>query len=262
MLKSNCLSQEGTETNNGTREKGGDSTIAMFAASLAHELGNPLDAIRRYVNLALEQETADPVTRGCLLKAKEGIFRTLQIMHELVAISRPCHEYPAKLVEIHSLLERSLKELEEDEKFQGISVRRIFCDETMHIEDRGLLIVLHNLYKNAAQAMNGRGTLTLATWRENGSVGVAIQDTGQGIPEGIKDRIFEPFFSTKNLDEGTGIGLSLSREIVERCGGELRYEDVPDADRGARFVLILPRKIPDHVFKTDRAPSLQSRDVR
>jgi len=256
------MSQEGTETNNGTREKGGDSTIPMFAASLAHELGNPLDAIRRYVNLALEQETADPVIRGCLLKAKEGIFRTLQIMHELVAFSRPCYDYPVKIVEIHSLLERSLSALGDEEQFKGISIQRIFCEESIHIEDRGLLIVLHNLYKNAAQAMNGRGTLTIATWRENGSVGVAIQDTGQGIPEGIKDRIFEPFFSTKSRDEGTGIGLSLSREIVERCGGELRYEDVPDAERGARFVLILPRKTPDHVFKTDQTLSLQDRDAR
>ena len=97
--------------------------------------------------------------------------------------------------------------------------------------------------------MEGRGTLTLATWRQNGSVGVAVQDTGRGVPEEIKKHIFEPFFSTKKRDGGTGIGLALSREIVERSGGVLRCENVSEPDPGARFILILPRKSPDHGFK-------------
>jgi two-component system NtrC family sensor kinase len=243
------MSQETPQTKKIMREKGGDSVTAMFAAALAHELGNPLDAIRRYVNLALEQVAGDPVAGEYLLKAKRGISQALFVLNELSGYSRRCYDQPAKVVEIHSLLERSLNALSDDEQFKGIFVQRIFSEEAMHVEDRGLLIVLHNLYKNAAHAMKGQGTLTIATWRQNGSVGVAIQDTGQGVPETIKERIFEPFFTTKNCDEGTGIGLALSREIVERCGGELRCEDVPDTGSGARFVLILPRKTPQSVFK-------------
>lgn len=91
--------------------------------------------------------------------------------------------------------------------------------------------------------MRGQGILTIATWCQNGSIAIAFRDTGKGVPETIKERIFEPFFSTKNRDKGTGIGLTLSREIVERCGGELRCENVSDARPGASFILILPRKV-------------------
>ncbi len=254
MLKRNGFFQERIEKNKTPREKSSDLTIAAFSAGLAHELGNPLDAIHRYVNLALEHGGGDPMTREYLLKAKKGIFRTLRVMNELMTYSRQSHDAPVKLVEIHSLLERSLSGLSGDEKFQGISIQRIFsADGPLYVEDQGLLIALHNLYKNAAQAMKGRGTLTIATWRQNGSVGVAVQDTGSGVPESIKARIFEPFFSTKNRDEGTGIGLSLSREIVERCGGELRYENVSEPVPGARFILILPRKNSNPIKKNDQS---------
>ncbi len=243
MLKNNYLVQEEAEINNIAQEKSDDLTIAMFAAGLAHELRNPLDAIGRYVNLALEHAMGNPVTKEYLLKAKKGISRTVLVMNELVAYSQPCYDAPAKLVEIHSLLEQSLNELSEDEKFRDISIQKIFCEDSIYVEDRSLLIVLRNLYKNAAQAMKGRGTLTIATWRQNGSVGVVIKDTGEGIPEAIREHIFEPFFSTKNRDEGTGIGLALSREIVERSGGELRCENISDPAPGASFILILPRKV-------------------
>jgi signal transduction histidine kinase len=220
----------------------------MFAASLGHELGNPIDAIRRYIGLALDHVGGDPVASEYLSKAKEGVARTLMIMHELVAFSQPGPSHSPKLVELHSLLEWSLREISEDRRYQGISIAKDFLDEPIHIEDRGLMIVLRNLYKNAAHAMKGRGTLTVTTWRENGSACIAIQDTGQGIPEGIKERIFEPFFSTRGQYGGTGIGLPLSREIVERCGGDLRCENVPAPNIGARFVLVLPRKTPERVF--------------
>jgi signal transduction histidine kinase len=249
MLKSHCVPQEEPRTGKALAEKNDGSTIAMFAAGLAHELGNPLDAIRRYVNLALEQAAADPAaTQEHLLKAKKGIAQTLFLLNEIATYSRQCYDYPARIVEVHSLLEQSLDGLGEEERFQGISIHKMFCEETMFIEDRGLLIVLYNLYKNAAQAMKGSGTLTVATFRQNGSACVVVQDSGQGVPERIKERIFDPFFSTKNGDGGTGIGLALSREIVERSGGELRCETVLPPDSGARFLLILPRKTPDHVF--------------
>jgi len=250
LIDSNCLCREGRKINKMAQGKSGDVPMAMFAAGLAHELGNPIDAVRRYVNLAAEQAIGDPVTREYLLKAQKGIFQTLFVLNELVAYSRECHHQPTKIVEIHSFLERSLNGLSEEEKFRDISIRKNFHSDPMYVEDRGLLIVFHNLYKNAVQAMKGQGTLTLETWRQNGSVGVAVQDTGKGVPEKIKKHIFEPFFSTKKQIGGTGIGLALSRGIVERCGGELRCENVTDPNPGARFVLILPRKSPDCVLET------------
>lgn len=225
---------------NAVPEKKRNLTLSLFAAGLAHELGNPLDAVRRYVNLALERSAEDSDTKKYLLNAQKGIARTLCIMNELLDFSRQCYDYPVKTVEIHSLLGQSLKRLQEDEKARDISIRKIFSEESLYIEDHGLLIVLQNLLKNAADAMKGRGTVTVSTWCQNGSVGVAVQDSGEGVEERIAERIFEPFFSTKKPGEGVGIGLALSREIVGRCGGELQYENIPNA--GARFVFTVPRK--------------------
>lgn len=243
MLNTEYPSETAIENKPDVMAEGSNSTIAMFAGGLAHEIGNPLDAVRRYVNLALESAVGDPITREYLLKAKKGTFRMVHVLNELLSYSRQCHDKQNKIVEIHSLLEESLKEFGETEKFPEISVQRIFSEEgPLYIEERGMLIVLQNLFKNAAQAMREQGILTVATWRQNGSIGVAVQDTGSGIPENIKAHIFEPFFSTKNRDDGAGIGLALSREIVERCGGQLHCENVSEPLSGARFVMILPRK--------------------
>ena len=241
MLKKNRFIQKGVS-------KG---KIESFAAGLAHELGNPLDAIHRYINLALKQEMTDPLTTQYLLKAKSGVLRTFSILNELLSYSRQSHESPAKTVEIHALLERSLSGLNDDPEYRSICIHRIFCPEAVYIEDRGLLIALRNLYKNAAQSMKGVGTLTIATWCQNGSIGVAVQDTGEGIPEGLQERVFEPFYSTKKKQDGMGIGLALSRDIVERCGGELRCEQVSGTEFGARFVLILPRRMTSPVLQND-----------
>lgn len=251
------VSEESEEANTMIQVKNGDLTIPMFAAGLAHELGNPLDAIRRYVNLALDRDNPDLMTKEYLLKAKKGIGRTLNVMNELVTYSRQCYRDSVKQAEIHSLIDRSIDALSDDERFTGIAIQKKYCEESIRVEDPGLLIVLHNLYKNAAAAMKGRGTLTIATRCQNGRVGVAIQDTGEGVPEMIRARIFEPFFSTKTRDERTGdclgIGLALSRDIVERCGGELRCENILEPVPGARFIMTLPGKKPEPVHGNDQS---------
>lgn len=214
-----------------------------LAAHIAHELGNPLDGIRRYVGLALQQSLGEPLTREYLLKADKGIVQITRILHDLLIYSKQCHESFSGAVDVHSLIEKSLSEFESSGRFPEVSVQRVFSVEgPLYVEAPGLTIVLQNLFRNAAQAMDGRGVVTVATWRQNGSVGLAVQDTGRGIPESIKARIFDPFFSTKTADEGKGLGLALSKGIVARLGGTLKCENVSRPVLGARFTMILPRK--------------------
>lgn len=99
------------------------------------------------------------------------------------------------------------------------------------------------LIDNALQAMAGHGTLTVRTMRENDErVRVEICDDGPGIPEQIVDRIFTPFFTTKPVGEGTGLGLDLARRIiVEKHHGDLRVESVPG---DTRFIVCLPLVAP------------------
>ena len=95
-----------------------------------------------------------------------------------------------------------------------------------------------NLIDNAAAAMHGEGTLTIRTARDDGNVLVEIGDTGTGIPKDIQKRIFEPFFSTKPVGEGTGLGLDIAwRIVVNKHHGDLRVESVPG---DTRFQVRLP----------------------
>jgi CheY-like chemotaxis protein/anti-sigma regulatory factor (Ser/Thr protein kinase) len=109
--------------------------------------------------------------------------------------------------------------------------------------DRGKLTqVLVNLLLNAAQAIQSgkvdENEVRVATRRRGDRVIVSVEDTGHGIPDDLRDRIFEPFFSTKPRGVGTGLGLSLAAELVRKHGGEIRTEDT--AGRGTRFDIVLP----------------------
>jgi signal transduction histidine kinase len=95
-----------------------------------------------------------------------------------------------------------------------------------------------NLIDNAVQAMNGVGTLTLRTYRENDHVVVSVGDTGPGVPEALRKRVFEPFFTTKPVGEGTGLGLDISyRIVVNGHGGDISLSSQPG---DTRFMVRLP----------------------
>jgi len=98
--------------------------------------------------------------------------------------------------------------------------------------------VFLNLLANAAQAITGRGAITIETRVEDGCAVVGVNDTGAGIAPDVIGRIFDPFFTTKPVGEGTGLGLSISYEIVKKHGGEIRAESPPGG--GATFTVRLP----------------------
>ena len=94
-----------------------------------------------------------------------------------------------------------------------------------------------NLIHNALQAMNNQGTLTINAWQDGGQIKVSITDSGEGIPEEIQEKIFQPFFTTKPPGEGSGLGLDIVKKIVNKHRGELELTSVPGA---TTFTVILP----------------------
>jgi signal transduction histidine kinase len=120
----------------------------------------------------------------------------------------------------------------------GVNVKRSFGSLppiTAYVGE--LNQVWTNLIHNAIQAMDGRGEILIETNVLGGEVGVAIQDTGPGIPPDVASRIFEPFFTTKAKGEGTGLGLSICARIVEKHGGTIRVDSQPGR---TRFEVRLP----------------------
>ncbi len=151
---------------------------------------------------------------------------------------------PFQVVDVHELLKSTLMMLSA-KIGEGVKVVKDF-DRTLPpipAYPAELNQVWTNLIDNAVSAMDGHGTLTVRTARDNDWVMVEIGDTGPGVPPEIKDRIFEPFFTTKPVGEGTGLGLDISwRIVVNRHHGDLRVESEPG---NTRFQVRLPVTAPE-----------------
>jgi signal transduction histidine kinase len=145
---------------------------------------------------------------------------------------------PYQVVDVRDLLSSTL--LMMSQKLKGITIRKDFDPDVPKIPAYAAELnqVWTNLIDNAAQAMNGEGTLTIRTALADDRVLVEIGDTGPGIPKEIQKRIFEPFFTTKPVGEGTGLGLDIAwRIVVNKHHGDLRVESVPG---DTRFQIWLP----------------------
>lgn len=227
----------------GPRDRERLAAIGAAAAKLAHEIGNPIN----------------------------GMLLNLQLLSRRIATKQPHERLAVVVSRVEGEVQRMARLLEE---FRGMSRRQVFLlepvapralledlvtDHRIEYEARGvrlvlacepdvppvlvdrckMLQVLLNLGKNAVEAMGrGGGTLTLGARGEQGGVLVSVADTGPGVPDGID--VFEPFATTKA--DGTGLGLSVARQIVASHGGELRYESTPGC--GTTFMIWLPLDSP------------------
>ncbi len=214
-------------------------SLGKLASHITHELANPLDAIRRFVNLSLDQVAQDGLAREYLLKAKQGIRRSVQVirgLRELLTTNSRLKQ--PRQAELHSIIEQTLTSIFQEPSFENIAIEKQFCNTSLLVEDCGLQTVFQNLLHNAHHAMNGSGTIAIVTRIEGGQAIIIVRDSGCGVPEEAKARIFEPFFTTKENGQGTGIGLTICREIIQRCGGQICFES--SENEGAKFIISLP----------------------
>ena len=227
------------------------AAVGRMAVGLAHEIRNPLGAIRGAVQL-LRKELGDEARwaeyTDVLLSEVERVNR---IIGTLLDLGRPVELRPAPL-NLHLLLERVALLSEEMARERGVSIVKRYDPSLPPIladEDR-LLQVFHNLVRNAIEAMPGGGRLTLITRLSlnplfakvdlgtgmRTMVEVAVADEGDGIPDVIRGKIFDPFFTTKA--KGLGLGLALCHRIVEEHKGAIRVESAPG--RGTTVSCFLP----------------------
>jgi signal transduction histidine kinase len=246
------------------------ASVGQLVAGVAHELNNPIgfissnvatlgDFVRRlramlesYQEAALsEADRARIGARRDELKVdyaltyldtmldgiREGADRTRKIVRDLRVFARSPDDV-WEPVDLHEELESSLTLLNHLLK-DRVAVRREYgLAGTVECVRSQIDQVFLNLLANAAQAIQGPGTVTIETRRDGPMATVTIRDSGPGIPAGVLGRIFDPFFTTKPVGEGTGLGLSISYEIVTKHGGEIRAESPPGG--GAVFTVRLP----------------------
>jgi signal transduction histidine kinase len=202
-------------------------------------LRSPLGGIVRSAEFLARPELS-PETRRKLSQAVVSLARRLintaqEILDYVRGEPLPLHRTPCSLPEF---LDQVLAVMEVDFADRGIEVvcRCAYSGTVVMDADRMAQVVTY-IAANARDAMPRGGTFTVSARRVEGRVELAFADTGPGIPEGLEERIFEPFF-TQHRPEGTGLGLAIARRIVEEHGGELRLER--HEDQGAVFVVSLP----------------------
>ncbi len=217
------------------------ATVGKMAARITHEIRNPLSAIGLNLEL-LEGELAeggDPKEQLELVSAIKGeTVRLSRISEQYLGMAR--RPAPALAMEsVGEIVEELLAFLKPELDRSGIVAEvEVDPDAPQVPVDEGLLRqAFLNLVRNAREAMPEGGRVTARVTRAaGGGVDVVIEDTGTGIPEEIRATIFEPFITTK--DQGTGLGLAVTREIVEAHGGDIACE--APSGRGTRFRVHLP----------------------
>ncbi len=198
------------------------AAFGQMAAGVAHEIGNPLSALSSLVRV-LEIESLNQSSKEKIMVMKEQIDRISEILREMMDFSRPT-THRKSLTHCNQIVQSALGISKYDRRLKGIHVILSLDNEIPALKMDGdkLLQVFLNIIFNAADAMNGKGKLTVTSKLENNLVIVQFEDTGPGIPEHLLPRLFEPFFTTKEVGDGMGLGLSVSYGIMQNMGGVIR----------------------------------------
>jgi two-component system NtrC family sensor kinase len=213
------------------------AAVGQLAASIAHEINNPLYAARNCLAL-LEQDATPAMSDSPFLGiAREQLTRIARIIERMREFYRPDRGTMAAC-DIHHLLEETLALAGLNMQHQPIRVIFTPAHDLPEVVGNGdqLRQVFLNLILNAIEAMPDGGTLTVRTIAGPTVALIEVQDTGIGIPDDIRPQLFEPFFTNK--PNGTGLGLSISAHIVTQHGGQLEVESVEG--QGSTFRVVLP----------------------
>ncbi len=225
------------------------SSIGVLATGIAHEINNPLTSVAGYAEGLLRRFRDEPAMKEDLrLEAfphylevivRES-YRCKAIIDNLLSFSRKS-DGSAVEVDMNAVLLEILELLRHQESYRQIEVVTRLSEDLRPVmgDPSGLRQVCMNLLTNAHQAIKGTGLVELTT--ENlgdAMVSVTIRDTGCGIAQDTIDRIWDPFFTTKEVGKGIGLGLALTYDIVKRHGGEIRVES--RVGEGSEFTVTLP----------------------
>ncbi|MFC1547073.1 cache domain-containing protein [Candidatus Neomarinimicrobiota bacterium] len=217
------------------------ATLGQLAAGVAHEINNPLGGVLTYGHLVLEETEEDDPRRDNLVKLVAQANRCKKIVKGLLDFARQSEPKMA-LSDIHDVLNASLALVENQALFYDINVVKAYhpSPSPMMIDASQMQQVFLNIIINAAESMEGPGELTMVTELASDrlSVSIEITDTGTGIPEENLDKLFDPFYTTKEVGRGTGLGLAISYGIVERHKGKI--EVISEVGTGTTFIVYLP----------------------
>jgi two-component system NtrC family sensor kinase len=218
------------------------ASIGLLAAGVAHEVNTPLTGISSFTQMLLENAPPDDPSTHVLEKIERQTFRAAKIVNGLLNLARPA-QVDSGPCDINAVVNDVLSLLEHQFRTGSIQVRKELSDVAPVVQgiEHKLQQVFLNLFLNARDAMPKGGWLTIVTRAERDGAVVEIADTGSGIPPEQLSRIYDPFFTTKEIGKGTGLGLSITYGIVREHGGSITCDS--QIGQGTRFSIRLPLAI-------------------
>ncbi|MBU0485751.1 MAG: GHKL domain-containing protein [Proteobacteria bacterium] len=253
------------------------AALGQLVAGIAHEVNNNINFIsgalpplkrtatdlrninQQYTSLSLDQEPAEIKQKLTdirqyqsdlgyeklmndfdilMANINEGTRRTSKIVEDLKNFSRP-DESEAIKIDLNKNIDNTLALIQHEYKY-NIEIERNYATNLPKLScfPGQLNQVFMNILLNSIQAINGQGMIKIKTWQDDHRVHISFKDSGPGMSEEVKKKIFDPFFSTKEVGKGTGLGLSISYGIIKKHQGEIKVESGPN--QGTEFEIILP----------------------
>jgi signal transduction histidine kinase len=219
------------------------ASVGRLAAGLAHEVGNPTSALIGMQDLLLEGGLDEATQRDFLQRMRRETERINRILRDLLQFARPAAAPEGRDREpgnVEAAVYDTVTLVSPQKSMKDVALEvDVFPDLPLVSMSREHLVqVLLNLLLNAADACGERGRIVVRAAPVSQGVRIVVEDTGPGVAPNVRDRLFEPFVTTKDVGKGTGLGLAVCRGLVEADGGTI----VLDAEytKGARFVIELP----------------------
>jgi signal transduction histidine kinase len=219
------------------------ASVGKLAAGVAHEVGNPITAMMGMEELLLEGDLPIETQRDFLARIKKETERIHTVVRDLLDFARPEEPRsgtgPAAPANVRNAIDDVVALVKTQKDFKAITLVVDVADDALAVTlpHARLSQVLLNLLLNAGAAAKG-GSVTVRASKREGRARIEVEDDGPGVPAEMRERIFDPFVTTKDVGEGTGLGLSVCRGIVEAAGGVVALDAA--FDRGARFYVELP----------------------
>ena len=218
------------------------ASMGQLSAGIAHELNNPLGVVIMYSNILLEELPKNSESFTDLKLIVEQANRCKKIVGGLLNFARKNQVNPAE-VKLERIVKHALDaviipdSVDVELDLDGLN------QPTAMLDSEQIIQAITNLVKNAVEAMPEGGKLSIGLQNSNGNVEFHISDTGTGIREEDRDKIFEPFYTTKGIGKGTGLGLATTYGIVKMHNGQISLDSNADPETGAtgtKFIVTLP----------------------
>lgn len=219
------------------------ASVGRLAAGLAHEIGNPISALMGLIDLLIAGGLEKEEEADFLRRMRREVTRIHRILGDLLAFARPTsresrpNRGSGSIEEAAQDVAALLRPLPD---FRDFTITLALDEKlgSVPLSHEELTQLLMNFIMNAADACSRKGEIVIASRRTGDRVQMTITDNGPGVPEPVRPLIFEPFFSTKEIGKGTGLGLAVTRGLVEGAGGTISLDE--SFDPGARFVIEFP----------------------